>query len=280
MNAVFPKTGQARRTAIERSLRGIADALERALSAEEYSRRPGLLQSLDARVKIVSVLALLLAANLSRSLAVIAAIHMLVLVLAGLSAIPPGLLVRRVWLALPFFTGLIIIPALFWTPGPSLWELPFGLAITRTGLTSGLFLLMRVSTSLALTMLLILSTPWNTVLAALSVLRIPDAFVLVLGMTHRYIYLLLRIANDMFLSRQSRVVGHLSTRDQQHQLAAISGALLGKSLSLSGEVYQAMQSRGYRGRIVPLKPHAMRSRDWLWLTMLGGAAVVSLMLGQ
>jgi len=280
MNAVFSGPGHARRTAMEHTLHGITAALERALSAEEFSRRLGVLQSLDPRVKIISILALLIAVNVSRSLAVIAAIYLLVLVLARWSAIPPGLLVKRVWLALPFFTGVIIVPALFWTPGPGLWELPFGLVITQTGLISALFLLMRVSASVSLTMLLVLSTPWNTLLAALSVLRIPDAFILILGMTYRYIHLLLRVANDMFLSRQSRVVGHLSTRDEQRQLAAITGALLGKSLGLSSEVYQAMQSRGFRGRIITLQQHAMRSRDWRWLVLLGGAAIVSLILGR
>ena len=40
----------------------------------------------------------------------------------------------------------------------------------------------------------------------------PDVFVLMLGMTYRYIYLLLRLTNDMFLSRRSRVVAQLVRR--------------------------------------------------------------------
>jgi energy-coupling factor transporter transmembrane protein EcfT len=131
--------------------------------------------------------------------------------------------------------------------------------------TSGLFILLRVSTSLSLTMLLILTTPWNTVLSALGILRVPDVFILILGMTYRYIYLLLHIANDMFLSRKSRTVGRLTDADARRTLASVSATLLSKSLNLSSEVYLAMQSRGFRGTIVTLKPFRMESRDWLWL---------------
>src|SRR5512142_2159135 len=111
-------------------------------------------------------------------------------------------------MTLPFFTAVTILPALLRAPEAAMLRLPLGLVITRTGLTTVLLLLLRVSTSVSLTLLLILTTPWNTVLTALGVLRVPDVFILILGMTYRYIYLLLHTANDMFLSRKSRVVGY------------------------------------------------------------------------
>lgn len=265
---------------LEHTLNGITDALERALFAEEISARRGLFQSLDARVKVVSVLALLISVSLSRNLIAIAAVYLLTLILGLASAIPAGFLIKRVWLALPFFTGVIILPALFMTPGPALLRLPLGLVITRTGLTTVLFLLLRVSTSVSLTLLLILTTPWNTILSALGVLRVPDVFILILGMTYRYIYLLLHTANDMFLSRKSRVVGRLSRSENQKILAAASATLLSKSLSMSSEVYLAMQSRGFRGSIVTLKPFAMRPKDWVWLVVFLLASTAVVILGR
>ena len=48
------------------------------------------------------------------------------LILAWFSAIPADFFIKRVWLALPFFTGTIAFPALFITPGPALVHLPLG----------------------------------------------------------------------------------------------------------------------------------------------------------
>lgn len=264
---------------LEGALNSITQALEQDLFAEEISHREGLFQSLDARVKVISVLALLISVSLSRSLAVIGAVYLIVLVLALMSAVPTDFLIKRVWLALPFFTGLIVLPALFLTPGAPLIQVLPGLAVTRSGVTTALFLLGRVGTSVSLTLLLVLTTPWSTVLSALTVLRVPEVFVLILGMTYRYIYLLLHTANDMFLSRKSRMVGRLSTSENQRMLAAIGGTLLGKSINLSNEVYLAMQSRGFRGSLVTLKPFKMRPADWAWLTILATLSAAAIFLG-
>lgn len=275
-----PQRSHKRTGVLEHTIGEITGTLERAFFAEEISTRSGLFQSLDARVKVLSILALLISVSLSHSLLVIGTIYLLVFFLAWVSAIPAIILIRRVWLALPFFTGLIILPALFITPGPTLLHLPFGFAITSTGVTTVLFLLLRVSTSVSLTLLLILTTPWNTVLSALSVLRIPDVFILILGMTYRYIYLLLHIANDMFLSRKSRVVGRLSTSENQKMLAAVSATLLSKSLNMSSEVYMAMVSRGFHGTVVTLKPFQMHTKDWIWLSVFGSITALTIYFGK
>ncbi|HVN14297.1 MAG TPA: cobalt ECF transporter T component CbiQ [Anaerolineales bacterium] len=272
----FPK----RSNILEHTLHEITETLERALFAEEISARPGLFQSLDARVKILAVLGFLIGVGLSHNLWILALVYASTLIFAGLSAIPVDFFVKRVWLALPFFTGLVVLPALFITPGPTLLQLPLGLVITKTGLTTVLFLLLRVSSSVSLTLLLILTTPWNTVLNALSVLRLPDVLILILGMTHRYIYLLLRTANDMFLSRKSRTVGRLNDAENRRLLAAISGNLLSKSLNMSSEVYLAMQSRGFRGTIVTLKPFHMHTRDWIWLFVFFAMTTLVIILGR
>ena len=274
------KPVKKRHGVIEHTLADISHALEQSLFAEEIARQRGLLQSLDPRVKVVSMIALLVAVGLSRSIPVIIGLYLVALMLAWSSRVPMGFFIKRVWLLMPFFTGIIALPALFITPGPALVQLPLGLVITRTGAQTALFLLLRVSTSVSLAILLVLTTPWNTVLKALGVLRVPDVFVLILGMTYRYIYLLLHALNDMLLSRKSRVVGRLSGTEERHLIAASAGALLGKSLHLSGEVYLAMQSRGFRGYPRTMDTFKMKPLDGLCLAMMVIITIVAIWLGQ
>lgn len=274
------RSPKIRRNVFKRTLRGISETLERSIFAEEISSRPGLLQSLDARMKLIAILALLIGVSLSHSLIIIAVVYLLAILLAVLSAIPADFFIKRVWLVLPFFTGLVVLPALFITPGPPLIRIPLGLTITRTGLITVLFLLLRVSTSVSLALLLILTTPWNAVLSALSVMRIPDVFILILGMTYRYIYLLLHIANDMFLSRQSRVVGRMSGAEERRVIAATTASLLSKSLNMSSQVYLAMQSRGFRGTVVMMKPFKMQPRDWALGGVLLSVALIAIIIGR
>lgn len=269
---------------IERSLVGITGAIERTLFADEVARQPGLLQTLDPRVKLVSALAMLLALAFARNLWILVGLYVVVLLLAWRSNVPLRLFVRNVWLALPFFTGLVALPVIFnfVTPGTPLVVVsvdPY-IAITLQGVRAAGFLILRVGTSVSLAVLLVLTTPWNTLLNALSVLKAPSVFLLMLGMTYRYIFLMLKTADDMFLARKSRVVGGLSGAAQRRVVTNTMGVMLGKSFDMSQEVYLAMLSRGYRGRPRTLDRFQMQPRDFMWLGIFLAAALAVFFLGS
>ncbi len=265
---------------VEHTLTGINSALEQSLFAERIARQRGLLQSLDPHLKVLAALALLIAVSLSHSLGVLAALYLCALGLAAASKIPVGFFIRRVWLAVLVFTGVIALPALFLTPGPAWFRLPPELIVTQTGAMSAAFLLLRVGTSVSLAALLVLTTPWNSVLKALGVLRIPGVIVLMFGMTYRYIHLLLHLTNDMFLSRKSRLIRPMSGAEQRKLAGATAGVLLGKSLQISSEVYLAMESRGYRGYPRTLDTFRFTRRDWIAAGLVLVTAAAAIWLGR
>ena len=266
---------------VERTIAELSGAMERALYAEELARADGLLQRLDPRVKVVGLLALIVAAALSRQILVILGLFAAALALALLSRVPLRTLATRVWAGALIFTGLLALPAIFITPGQALYRLPLlGWPITAQGLGSAAYLVTRVETAATLSLLLILTTPWTHVLKAMRVLRVPVVFVVILGMTFRYIFLLLQTARDMFESRQSRMVGQLEGPDRRRLASASVGVLLSKTLQLSGDVYMAMQSRGFRGEVYTLDDFAMRGRDWAALAGFAGLAALAFWLGR
>lgn len=266
---------------IEKTLHDLAGALERSYSFEQIGDRQGLLQSLDPRVKVVGVLLLIIAAAASRSILVILAVYALGTILAIASEVSLGMLTRRVWLSALLFTGVIAIPALFLTPGREVWRLPGpGWSVTAQGLGAATFLMTRVITSMTLAITLVLTTPWIQVLKALRALRVPVIFVVILGMTYRYIFMMLQAAADMLEARQSRTVGRMEWSERRRLAASSIGVLLSKTIYLSNEVYLAMQSRGFRGEVYTLDDFQMRRRDWLALASFVSLAALGLWLGR
>jgi cobalt ECF transporter T component CbiQ len=244
---------------VERTLVDINHRLEQSFFAENIARQKGLLQRFDPRAKLIAALFFLIAVGSARQLWILAVVFAAALVGVNLSEISLFTFIKRVCLLVLVFTSLIALPALFITPGPALWTLPGALVITRTGAQTAAFLLLRVTTSISLATLLILTTPWNDVLKALGVLHLPDVIVLILAMTYRYIHLLLHEADDMFTTRKSRILKNLSPSEERDLLGATGGVLLSKSLQLSGEVYLAMQSRGYHHY-----PRTLDQFEWRW----------------
>ncbi len=272
----------------ERTLGDLTGVLEQTLFAEEIARQDGLLQSLDPRAKVIGALALLIAISASHNLLVIVALYALTLPIAAASRVPMRFYFKRVWMFMPFFTGLIALPALFspFTPGTPIVTLidlaspQVYLAITLPGVVTAAFLLFRVGTSVSIAVLLILTTRWATLLKSLRVLHVPQAFVLILGMTFRYIYVLIHAANNMFLARKSRLVGRMSGAEERHWLTASLGTLFVKSYDLSDQVYLAMLSRGFRGDAQVIDALVWRSVDWLWLATFLTVATTAIWIGR
>lgn len=272
----------------EKTLADLTGVLEQTLFAEELARQNGLLQSLDPRAKLIGALALLLAISVSQNLWVILALYLLTLPIAIASRVPMGFYLKRVWVFMPFFTGVVALPALFspFSPGAPLVTLIDSasprvyLAITQPGIITAAFLLLRVGASVSIAVLLVLTTRWAILLKAFRVLRVPQAFVLILGMTYRYIYVLLHATNNIFLARQSRVVGRVSGADNRRWLTASIGTLFAKSYELSDQVYLAMLSRGFRGEAIVMQSMTWRVRDAVWLTIFTAIAIGAVFLGK
>jgi cobalt ECF transporter T component CbiQ len=266
---------------LERTLASFLNAMDHALRAEALAKARGLLQTLDPRVKVVGILALIIAAATAHKLWVIAAVFLVALSLALSSRVSPLLLAKRVWIPVLLFTGIIALPAPFAIPGRVVWRLPgLGWPLTAQGLLSAQYLVARVETAATLSVLLILSTPWTHVLKALRVLRVPVVLVVILGMAYRYIFLLLESARDMLESRRSRMVGELKGSDRRRLAAASVGVLMSKTLQLSGDVYSAMLARGFRGEVAMLDDFHTAASDWIMLAVLAALAAGAIYFGR
>lgn len=280
LSSFRPAGRKTRRGWFEKTVQDITGTLESTVFAEEMAALPGLWQRVDPRSKIVGAVALILAASLAHNLLTLAILYALALLIAAAGRIPLAFFVKRVWLFLPFFTAMLALPAIFSfvTPGRPVLLLSSQpeIAITEQGLRTAAFLLLRVACSVSFAVILILTTRWGRLLTALRALHVPQVFVLIMGMTYRYIFLLLHTTNDMFLARRSRLVGRVAGQGQRLWIANSMGALLGKSYHLSDEVYLAMVSRGFRGEAKGLEPLRLHPADLVWMVagLLAPAAVI------
>ncbi|MDO8671444.1 MAG: cobalt ECF transporter T component CbiQ [Dehalococcoidia bacterium] len=279
---------------LESTLRGIARTLQDAIFYEEMAQRPGFLQSLDPRARLVGLLGLILAVSLARQIWTLAIFYLLVLALAAISRIPVLFFIKRVWLFMPLFTGIVALPVIFnvVTPGRpvitlldlgrpwsfSFLSLPGEIALTEQGLRTAFTLILRVGDSVSLAVLLVTTSRWAHLLKALRVFRVPQVFVLIMAMTYRYIFVLLQITSSMLLARKSRTLGKLRGADHRRGLAASGGTLLAKSYHLSDEIYSAMLSRGFTGEAKVMDEFHMSGPDWLWLLTTGCLASFIMLL--
>jgi cobalt/nickel transport system permease protein len=274
-----PSQGDRRRDGrvgwLEQTLGGITASIEHAIFTEQHARTDGWLQRRDPRAKLGMFLALVLAASLTASLAVLVGLYALTLGAARASRVPFSFFVKRVWLGIPFFAGIVVIPAIFMVPGPRLFDLAIGplhLAPSAPGAAGAVLFVARVGVSVSLAVLLVMTTPWADILKSLRSLRVPQVFVLVLSMTYRYIFLFLHTANGILLARKSRVVARTTGGEQRRWISGTMGNLMSRAFKMSNDVYAAMLARGFSGEMRARAFRRMRTADW---AALGGVAAVA-----
>ncbi len=271
---------------LDKTLLAVSQVAERSFFSEEHARTRGLLQSLDVRVRLITFLFLLVVVSFvhaPRSLWLLSGVSLL---LAACSRVPPGPFLKRVWFV-PVVAAAIVLPATLniVTPGEPLWvvvglekarslgpyTVPQEIAVTRQGLWSAVVLVSRVTASVSLAVLLTLTTRWSDIFSGLRALMVPRVFVMTLSMTNRYLFVLLRLIQDMYRARRSRTIHPLSTAGDRGWVASRIGVLFKRSVEMSNDIYLAMVSRGYHGEVLAVTEFRTTFRDYAWL-----AAVLAL----
>lgn len=277
---------------LDRTLHAVANMAEQSFFSEAYARKRGLLQSIDVRIKLITVLFLLVVTSLAHAPRTLWLLSGLGLVLAALSRVPPGFFLKRVWLFVPLFSAAIVLPALLniVTPGEPVWVLvkldrscawgpytiPREIAVTRQGVWGGIIFVSRVAASVSFAVLFTLTTRWPDIFAGLRAFFVPRVFVMTLSMTYRYLFLLLRIIQDLYRARKSRTIIPLGASRERGWVASRIGFLFRRSLEMSHDVSQAMISRGYHGEAIPLGRLRTTPADYLWLVIILLAGVIML----
>ena len=268
---------------VAKTLNGIAVLLRQTMFSSDLAAAPGLLQRIEPRVKLLSILGLLLTAAFVRNIPVLAGMYLVALVLAVASALPLGFFVRRVWLFIPIFTGIVVVPATFNVVTHGTVVVPLGtwfghpLGLTSQGLTAAGLIVLRVAVSISLVVLLTSTTPWHRLLASLRAVFVPRIFIVVLAMAYRYIFVLLSAVIDMYTARLARsVTDHREHGRGRRFVASSAGALFGRAHALADDVHLAMIARGFVGDV----PRGRTSRPtWIdagWLLGVLAVAVATL----
>ncbi len=257
---------------IDRTLGNIASFMREAF--DEESARGGVLQSVAPRARITGIFFLIFAAGLSGEAWMLLALAFLAVALALISGVGLARLLRRV-LPVVVFTAVIVAPVFFgfFTPGRAVLRIGWA-SVTAEGLGTGLFIIARVAVMSGLASLLLLTTRQADLLTGLRGL-VPAFFVTALFMTFRYVFILLKTAEDAALARKSRTITGTGLRGSQGWFATRAGFILKKSVSTADEVTLAMASRGFTGKVRTFEGARLRWKDLLFIGLSSFALFLS-----
>ncbi len=192
---------------------------------ERYEAGDSRLHRLDARVKVIATLLLILGILLTPERALIAypLLWALIAALAAAGNVGAGRLARLGGLALPFVLTAVALP--FTMPGHPV-ALIGDLTVSDAGLLRFVSILLKSWLSVQVALLLALTTPFTDLLWAFGSLRVPETLIAIIGFMYRYLYTLSDEAERLMRARSARsavLPGHQS-----------GGGLIWRARSLAG----------------------------------------------
>jgi cobalt/nickel transport system permease protein len=238
---------------------------------DPYQDEDSLIHRQDPRVKLVVSLAMIVAITALPPGAWISYLFCLtsVVLIAGLSRVRPILIIKRSLVAIPF--ALVAFTLIFTIEGTPLTSVRLGswsVTATSEGTIAFVSILIKAWLSVLVATLLVTTTTFPGVMAAMRSLRVPKLIVSVVSFMYRYIFVIADEALRLHRAREARSanprgesVGSIGWRAKV--LGGMIGSLFLRSYERSERIYSAMLSRGFDGEIRTLREHKLGARDLL-----------------
>ncbi len=229
----------------------------------------GPVHRLDPRAKVIALVAVTLVA-VSTPLAAWPAWCACAAVLAAVAAlgrVSPAEIARRA--RAPLLLVLAVAVTLpFVRTGGQTWALG-PLTMHERGLEVFATVAARASIGTLSAVLLMATTTLPEVLTALERMRVPRLFVMIAGLTYRYLFVLTGEATRMKAALAAR---NWRPRSAAHAGAAgrVAGALFLRAHARGERVHLAMVARGYSGTMPAAEPVRLVRADVLFLTLVLG----------
>ncbi|SEP21903.1 cobalt/nickel transport system permease protein [Halogranum amylolyticum] len=232
------------RGVLDRTVAELGAHVRLLLLGESYPARDGFLQRVDPTLKLLGVTAVVVAAVATHEVGTLLALLVAAFGLGRLSAVPLRTLFARVWLP-PTLSAVVVAPRVVLTPGTPLVALG-PLSPTDAGVAYVATFVVRVAACVALLSLVLLTTHFTDLLAALRRLRVPTLFVGIVAVTYRYLLVFLRELQRLVVARRARTIRgrRPSLRESWRESGSLLGTFFVRTLERSERVQAAAAARG------------------------------------
>jgi cobalt/nickel transport system permease protein len=216
---------------------------------------------LDPRVKILTTLVFSIAVISFDKLEISSLLPFILfpVVLSAQASIPPGYILKKLALVIPFAIMIGIFNPLFdrtvvATLGP--------LDITG-GWMSFLSIILRTTLTVSAALLLVSVTGFNNICQSLSQMGVPQVFTTQLLFLYRYIFVLTEEVSSISRAYALRSIN--GKKMNIRVLSSLLGNLLLRTWERAERIHLAMLSRGYNGLFINRKTDTLRRNDLIFL---------------
>ena len=211
---------------------------------DRLSSKESLMHRIDARIKLISFLLIILFANLQGNIYSLIILEIFLIVLMIVSRIFFDV-VKRIAIVLPF--GLFLAVFQPFIRGETIVYNLFGFPVYYEGLMFGITVFLKFLVCVSAIMILSSTTPMYQVISAAKKLGLPNIMAMLLGLMVRYLFLMYEILEKTVEAQKSRAYNrkNLGYKNALRIFGYTVGSIFIRAYEQGERTYLAMLSRGY-----------------------------------
>ncbi len=228
----------------------------------EHPAKEHLLSGVDARLKLITAVCLLVMVLSYRGFLFPALVFVLSLLLCRQMRVPLKSFLLR--FSEPAFVAVVLVLLKTFFSGSEA-------AFSKAGFLEGLMIAARIIGAVSVIAALGFSAPFTEIISGLSWFRVPKGFTEVLMFAYRYVFLLLDDAMVIYSAQKNRL-GYAGVRRGLGSFGILAGSLTLRAFENSQKTATAMEQRGYDGSM----PRAMH-KPFRVSELMASAALILIM---
>ncbi len=155
---------------------------------------------------------------------------------------------------------LLLLPFLLLMTVPILFSAGYPPAADRIELA--LLIVLKALTAMTFTIYIFIDHPIEEMLEAMEYLKVPAVVATVIYLTYRYAFLFIQEVQTTLRALKSRLFSLSLSHYSLKVYGELAGGLFISSINRSENVYRAMASRGFDGKMPVGNPQPLKKRDW------------------
>jgi len=155
-----------------------------------------------------------------------------------------------------------------------IYHIPAAIGVSYEGIQVMLKLFLKISISILLTFLIINTTAFAEIIKAMGLFKVPGIIILSVTLTYKFIFILSKTTEETYFALRARWLRRSADTESSKIIAGRIAFVFRKSWIKYEEVYKAMISRGFSGKVSLYRPARFHFNDLAFLILFGSIAVI------
>lgn len=284
------KIKKARFSFLDKTILNAAGVVKSVYLQEENATREHFIQKIHPHIKLISLIYLVVVISIVHDLVAQLLTSLVIFLFYGIARLKVLQVYKRIIVLAFIFGFLVVLPASLnvITPGKIIFPLikfnkpyhfwiyniPQNIGFTENGFKVVSLVFLRVFNSVSLALLIVFTTPFPSFIKSFKIMGIPDTFLMIVSLAYKYIFILSRTIEEMYLALKSRLSGNIKSKSSRKLVSGRIFFIFKRSAIIYENTYYAMVSRGYHGKLKLHSPYHFTYRDIISLVIIAALGII------